>query len=130
MKKYLWDTGALTLYFAGHKKIKQIMNGTTNSIESGYIPRPVFAEFYYKTWQKFGEQAAKVRTITLQNSKNKEVFIDSSEIYDVGRLKVQYPQLSMVDAQILVLGKRENATILTTDEYLTRVTNQIIKIDY
>ena len=130
MKNYLWDTGALTLYFAGHNDAKQIMDGIVNSVDRGFVGRSVLAEFYYKTWQKFGEQTAKVRTITLQNSNNREIFIASSEIYDLGRLKVKYPKLSLVDAEVLVLGKRENAIILTTDTYLTEVTKKITKLDY
>ncbi len=74
MKSYLWDTGALSQLFAKHHKAVSMMIKMINQETLGFVPTIVFAEFYYKTWQNFGEKAAQLRIINL-----KEIGIQESQ---------------------------------------------------
>lgn len=119
-KKFIWDTGALSLFFMGHSKAKSIMLDIQNSKAQGFVPLIVISEFYYKTWQKFGKQAAEVRTISILDILE-EITMTSEDKFDVGELKIKNPELSMVDAIILTLSDKYRATLLTTDTPITEV---------
>lgn len=67
---------------------------------------------------------------TFKERDNQSTCREASQIFDVGRLKVQFPKLSMIDAQVLTLGKRTNSFVLTTDEYLKVVSKQVLKFEY
>jgi len=120
IKKYIWDTGALSLFFMNHKKTKSIMLEITDSKAQGFVPVIVLSEFYYKTWQKFGEQAAEVRTISLTDVLE-EITLTSEDKFEIGELKIKNSELSIVDAIILTLTNKYGATLLTTDKPLTKV---------
>ncbi len=129
-KKFIWDTGAISLFFMDHKKAKSLMQDIVDSRSIGYVPLIVLSEFYYKTCQKFGEQAAQIRTLALLEILE-EITMTSDDKFEVGELKVKNSELSMVDAVILTLTERYRATLLTTDEPLTRVKGyKILKLDY
>ncbi len=68
MKLYIWDTGALSLYFASHKEAKKLMQQIEKGTAIGYIPTSILAEYYYKAIQKYGKKAAQIHVITLMNS--------------------------------------------------------------
>ena len=119
-KKFIWDTGALSLFFMDHGKAKSIMQDIVNSKIQGFVPLIVISEFYYKTWQKFGKQAAEVRTISILDILE-EISIQSDDKFDVGELKIKNPELSIVDAIILTLSDRYKGTLLTTDTPITEV---------
>lgn len=129
-KNFIWDTGALSLFFMNHSKAKSIMQDIMNSEVQGFVPLIVISEFYYKTWQKFGKQAAEVRTISILDILE-EISMQSEDKFDVGELKIKNPELSMVDAIILTLSDRYKATLLTTDTPITEVKGyKTIKLIY
>lgn len=131
MKTYLWDTGALSLFFANQSKTVSIMKKIFDKKCNGIVPTIVLAEFYYKSWHKFGEKAAQMRIINLRERGLQEVQFDSDDIYKIGGLKVRNNQLSIVDSIILTLSKKHKATILSTDTPLTKITGyNIIKLNY
>ena len=120
MTAYIWDTGALTLFFVQHAKAKKIMKEIVSGHHQGFVPRIVLTEFFYKTWQKFGEQAAQIQTINTKEVLT-EIATNEEDIFRIGALKVKNPLLSMVDATILHLSKKVSATILTTDQAICDV---------
>ena len=130
IKKYIWDTGALSLFFMNHQKTKLIMQDISKSQAKGQVPLVVLSEFYYKTWQKFGEQAAKIRIISILEILE-EVTLTSEDIFEVGELKVKNSELSMVDAIILTLTNKHGAILITTDTPITMVKGYTtIKLTY
>ena len=118
MKKYIWDTGALALFFADHIKAKKIMQNIENENAIGYIPTSILAEYYYKAIEKYGKQGAQVQIITLTNSTLKEITLNNQYIFKIGELKVKYHKLSYIDRLVISLGIQEKPTLLTTDGYI------------
>ena len=130
MKRYIWDTGAISLFFMDHPKIKHHMREIVDNKALGYVPTITLSEFYYKTWQKFGKQAAQVRTITISNLME-EIALEPVDKFEIGELKIKNSQLSIVDAVILTLSRKHNATLLTTDTPLSKVKGySAIKLKY
>ncbi len=114
-KKYLWDTGALFLFFGGHRKAKTIMTEIENNDAIGYIPKLVLVEFYYKTMEKLGKITANYQLLLLKESKNIIIDFEENDIEKIGKIKLNYRDLSFVDSVIYTLGLSLNATIITTD---------------
>lgn len=112
---YLWDTGALFLYFADHLEAKTLMEKIERDQAKGYIPQLVLVEFFYKTVEKLGKQVAEYQLILLKESKNSIVGMHDNQITDIGLLKLNNRTLSMVDCVIGVLSKLYKTTIITTD---------------
>ena len=130
IKKYIWDTGALSIFFAGNKMTKQKYKEIIKKKALGYVPTLVLSEFYYKSWQKFGQQAAEMRTISVSETME-ELTLEIGDKFDVGELKVKNPELSIVDAVIMTLADRVGATILTTDGLITKEKGySSIKLDF
>lgn len=131
MTKYIWDTGALSLVYAKHKDATRYYRDILNSKHRGLVPDLVLSEFFYKTWSKFGEQAALVSTMNYENEILEVVTHSEGDIYDIGDLKVKYSQLSMIDRLLIVLAKKFGATILTTDQPIKDSREcKVINFDY
>ena len=118
---YVWDTGALTQFFAGQVETKKLMKHTLSGESISFIPQLVFSEFYYKTWQNYGEQAALVRTKSLRESKVNEYILSEKDTYVVGKMKIDFPFLSIIDAIVATTAKVTTSTVITTDSDFTKV---------
>lgn len=119
--KYIWDTGGLFLYFADHREAKSIMIKIQNSDVVGYIPKLVMVEFYYKTMEKLGKKIADYQTLLLKESKNNIIDFEYDDISEIGKLKSQYRNLSIVDCVISILSKNLYARIVTTDDDFKKI---------
>ncbi len=131
MKKYIWDTGALALYFAAHIEVKKVMQEIEQGKAIAFIPTSILAEYYYKAIEKYGKKAAQVQIITLMNSALEEITISRENVFKIGELKVKYHKLSYIDSLVISLGLQKKAILLTTDGYI-RDTKLIktMKFDY
>ena len=114
-KLYLWDTGALCLYFADHFEAKALMKEIESDQATGYVPKLVLVEFYYKTMEKLGKQIAEYQLTLMKDSKNKIICFKGDHISEIGLLKLQNRDLSIVDSVIGILCKLYKARIITTD---------------
>ena len=131
MKSYVWDTGALSLFFSGNEIAMKLIEENRSEKSKGYIPQLIFSEFYYKTWQKFGEQAALIRTKTLRESEIEEYFLNERDTYVVGKMKLDYPFLSIIDAIVVATAKANYSTIVTTDGDFLKIKGiKVKKIEY
>lgn len=127
MKSFVWDTGALVLYFVDHDIAQKLMSEIVNERSVGYIPQIVYSEFYYKTWQTFGEQAAIVQTLSLRESELKEYILNETDLFRVGNAKIKYPILSIVDAIVLTTARATKSSIVTTDNGFSKIKGINIK---
>ena len=84
MKSFVWDTGAISLFFADNDGAHKIMKDITSDKSLGYIPQLVFSEFYYKTWQVYGEQADLLSTQTLRESQLLEYILQEKILMLLG----------------------------------------------
>ncbi|MCE7733266.1 MAG: type II toxin-antitoxin system VapC family toxin [Candidatus Heimdallarchaeota archaeon] len=114
-KLYLWDTGALFLYFADHSEARTLMQKIESSQARGFIPQLVLVEFFYKTMEKLGKQTAEYQLTILKESKNNIIGIKDNQISEIGLLKLSNRTMSMVDCVVGVLGKQYKTIIITTD---------------
>lgn len=97
----------------------------------GYVPQLVYSEFYYKTWQKLGKQAALIRVNTLRNSILQEYILTESDTYIIGKAKIDYSFFSLVDCVVYATAKANNSVIITTDDDFTNTKDiKVIKLDY
>lgn len=117
----IWDTGALSLYFADHHETKRYMREILSQKYKGYIPRLILAEFFYKTCQKLGKEVAQIRLIALRQVPIREKTLQENDVLGVGMLKIQHPKLSLADCVLVQLAKNYQATILTTEKELTTI---------
>ena len=114
------DAGALSIFFAGDSRIVPYFNRIDQDQATGLITEINLAEYYYKTCQKIGKQAADTRYFLLRNSKLKTIS-DESLCRLAGAEKCkQELALSLADCFALALAKREHATLITTDRELRR----------
>jgi predicted nucleic acid-binding protein len=112
------DAGALFLFFADDPRIVPYFNRIDQDQATGLITEINLAEYYYKTCQKIGKQAADTRYFLLRNSKLKTISDESlSRLAGVEKCK-QELDLSLADSFALALAKREQATLITTDREL------------
>ena len=112
------DAGVLSLFFAGDPRVVPYFNRIDQDQATGLITEINLAEYYYKTCQKIGKQAADTRYFLLRNSKLKTISDESlSRLAGVEKCK-QELDLSLADCFALALAKREHATLLTTDREL------------
>ena len=97
----------------------------------GYIPQLIFSEFYYKTWQVFGEQAALIRTKALRDSPLEEYILKELDTYVTGKAKVDYSFLSMVDAIVVATSKATKSIVVTSDGDFQKIKGiKVKKIDF
>lgn len=115
------DAGALSLFFAGDPRVVPYFNRIDQGQATGLITEINLTEYYYKTCQKIGRQAADTRYFLLRNSKLKTIGDESlSRLAGLEKCK-QKLDLSLADCFALALAKRENATLITTDCELGKV---------
>ncbi|MCH8906538.1 MAG: hypothetical protein IH840_05555 [Candidatus Heimdallarchaeota archaeon] len=121
MRSYIWDTGPLSLYFAGHQKSTTIMNQCLKSEVIGYVPLIILSEFHYLQWRHHGERISKMRVDSVLNSTLIISKLEERHIFGIGQYKVRYNQLSLADAALSILSKDHNSTILTTETEIPRI---------
>jgi predicted nucleic acid-binding protein len=90
------------------------------------------AEFYYKTCEKLGREAAEVRHASLRNSELSILAINERLTRAAGGLKcVHKGRLSLADAYIVAVAKTLGGTLVTTDSRigeLKLVQTKLLKI--
>jgi predicted nucleic acid-binding protein len=115
------DAGALSLFFAGDPRVVPYFNRMDRGQATGLITEINLTEYYYKTCQKLGKQAADTRYFLLRNSKLKTIGDENlTRLAGLEKCK-QELDLSLADCFALALAKRENATLITTDRELEKV---------
>ena len=93
----------------------------------GYVPQLIFSEFYYKTWQKYGEQVALLRTKTIRDSPLEEFILEERDTYVAGKAKLDYSFLSIIDAIVIATSKATKSTIITSDSDFLKVKGVKVK---
>ena len=115
------DAGALSLFFAGDPRVIPYFKRIDQGQATGLITEINLTEYYYKTCQKLGKQAADTRYFLLRNSKLKTIGDENlTRLAGLEKCK-QELDLSLADCFALALAKRENATLITTDRELEKV---------
>jgi len=120
--KFVFDAGAIALYFAGEEKIKQYFLKVFSGDYVGYVCEINLAEFYYKTAEKLGLETAEIRYLMIRNSDMKVVAPDEETSRVAATLKTRYKnQFSLADCYAIATAKVLKATVVTTDPVISRV---------
>ncbi|MFV2014476.1 MAG: PIN domain-containing protein, partial [Candidatus Heimdallarchaeota archaeon] len=116
---------------ADHTEVKKIYNEVQSAQAIGIVPGLILTEYYYKTWQFFGKQAAELRTNSFMNSKINVCDMTDDDIFNAGAYKVRNSLLSIADCVALSYAIREGAIIITTEDEMKSIKKaKVRKINY
>jgi len=131
LKRYIFDTGALIQYYAGHPDVSQIYREIANRSAEGLTCYPLLIEFFYRTAQELGFEVAQIRFVSVEKSPIRIIPLDRSFCLDAGKMKTQYNFVSLADAFALSLSRKYHGILLTTDRSLEAVSGiKVHKITY
>ncbi len=136
MKKYLFDTNAISLTFNRNlpekwiRPWKEVKAGTGGLV----LFEPLISETYYKNIPKHGKKKSKDDIYLLKSlPKTKIHQLNDNDAMNAGDIKIQYKQyqLSLVDCFLITVARANNAKIFTTDHNLSNVARKMnVKVDY
>lgn len=120
--RYIFDAGALALYFAGNNEVKDYFNEVFDTEVEGFVLEINLAEFYYKTAEVLGLEAAEIRYRMIRNSELKilSAMDDVTRKAAIVKLKNKN-KLSLADSFLIAEAEDLNAKIITTDKSIKEV---------
>lgn len=121
MKKYIFDTGALMLYFAGHTRARELIDEVKAKNREAVIPLVVFIEFYYKSAKEYGKEITRMRLASLKTILQLENVLEEKNALIIGEIKLNNNSLSFVDSVLVLTAKKENGIIITTDTPVAKI---------
>ena len=128
--RYIFDAGALALYFAGNDKVKDYFNKVFDMEVEGFILEINLAEFYYKTAEVLGLEVAEIRYRMIRNSELKQLSAVDEVTRKAAIVKLRNKnKLSLADSFLIAEAEDLDARIITTDKSIKEVaTNRTIYI--
>ena len=115
--KYIIDAGALALYFAGDKRVKEYFNEIFEGKVEGYVLEINLAEFYYKTAEVLGLETAELRYRMIRNSDLRQMSSGNKITREAAIIKLNHRNiLSLADSFLIAEARERGMTILTTDK--------------
>ncbi|RLG78309.1 MAG: DNA-binding protein [Thermoprotei archaeon] len=120
--KYVIDAGALALYFAGDRRVKKYFDEILRGISEGYLCEINLAEFYYKTAEKLGIDAADIRYEAIRASPINQIPVEGELTREAAKVKLKLrDKVSLADAFLVALTYRVRGIALTTDPVIKDV---------
>lgn len=121
------DAGVLALHFIDDSRVRSYFHGIQKRTINGYMVHVNLAEYYYKACKQLGRDTADIRYLSVIRSEIK-VFMDEMLARDAGLEKCRRTlDLSLADCFALVVAKKFDATLLTTDKELVKVKDVRVK---
>ncbi len=118
----VFDTGALSLYFAGDKRVTDPLRDVSGGVAAGYTCELNLAELYAKTCEKLGRETALLRYNSIRQSRIVVSPPDEALTRLAGELKSAHrAQLSLVDAYTIALARHQGSVLYTTDTRIARL---------
>ena len=123
------DSPILLLYFAGDKRVEDLVNKINDGVAEGYMLELCISELFTKLEAKFGYGVANKRLEAIKNSRIKVMGVDYELMKVAGQIKSMHKgKLAMIDAYMIALAKNLHAVLVTSDDNTAR-TNEV-KIEY
>ena len=119
MTTFVFDTGALSLFYADDERLRPLVNRIHAERAQGLISSVTLSEFYYKTCQSLGRDVATLWSRQL-SERMEVVAADVDLSFSAGLEKCRNNSLSLADAHALALTKRVRGILLTTDSELAK----------
>lgn len=128
-RTFLLDSTAVLLYFAGEKRVEDVINRVSDGAAEGYMLELCASELFSKLEEKFGYDAAAKRMEAVKNSRIKLVGADYELMKLAGQIKSEHKgKLPMTGACMLALARKLDAVIVTSDEQVAKAAKT--KIEY
>ncbi len=106
-RSYVFDAGAISLYYAGTEAVKPYFVRVFSGRARGFVSEVNLAEFYYKTAEKKSTESAEAWYLQIRRSR-----------------KVKRKNLSLADCYALATREAMRAVLLTTDLTLKEVSGR------
>jgi predicted nucleic acid-binding protein len=116
---FVFDTGALSLFFAEDERLRSLVNAIQGGRDVGFLSSVTVAEFYYKTCQTLGRDVATLRSRQI-SERVQIIAADLDVSLSAGLEKCRNSRLSLADCYALTLTKRLRGLLLTTDSELAK----------
>lgn len=127
--RYVIDTGALALYFSGDPRVKKHFNEILQGTSEGYLCEANLAEFYYKTAEKLGVDAADIRYEAVKNSPISQVPVEGELTREAAKVKLKHRgKVSLVDSFLIALTSQVKGVALTTDPTVKEILKDRCKL--
>jgi len=117
MKPFVFDTGAISLFYADDQRLRPFVDKIRLKQAEGFLSSVTLSEFYYKTCQTVGRDVANMWSRQL-NERMQVVEVGFELSMAAGREKCRNGRLSLADAFALALSKSLRGTLFTTDSEL------------
>ncbi len=126
---FVLDSPILLLYFAGDKRIEDLVNKISDGVAEGYMLELCVSELFTKLDERFGYSTANKRLEAVKNSRIKVKGVDYELMKVAGQIKSMHKgKLAMVAAYMIALAKKLGAVLVTSDDSIAR-TNEV-KVEY
>ncbi len=130
MKRYLFDTSAISLMLEGNvpDKWKRFWIDVRTGRGRLILFEPLVSETYYKNVQVHGKKPSKRNVLWLKAlPETTMVHLDDNHAIAAGDIKVEHSRfsLSLVDCFILAVAKSQSAKIITMDHSLRDVARKM-----
>lgn len=120
MNRFIIDTGALTLFFFGDKRVSPYFQQLQDGQAEGFMTSVSLAEFFYKVCQRLGRETA---VLWFHQTRSFLNIVETNEplTMKAGFEKCRKNEFSLADSFALALTKETKGTLLTTDSELVKV---------
>ncbi len=119
MNSFVFDTGALSLFYADDERLRSLVDRIHGGGARALLSSVTLCEFYYKTCQSLGRDVATLWSRQL-SERMQVVGADLELSLSAGLEKCRNNKLSLADSYALALSKRVGGTLLTTDSELAK----------
>lgn len=119
MTSFVFDTGALSLFYADDPRLRPVVAGIHAGRFKGLISSVTLSEFYYKTCQTLGRDVADLWSRQL-GERMQVVAADLELSLSAGLEKCRNSRLSLADSHALALTRHVGGVLLTTDSELAK----------
>lgn len=120
MTSFVFDTGALSLFFVDDERLRPIVDRIFREKAEGLLSSVTLSEFHYKTCQSLGRDVATLWARQLSERMG-VVWADPELSLSAGLEKCRNNRLSLADSFALALAKRVSGILLTTGSVLAAV---------
>ena len=128
-RTFVLDSSILLLYFAGDKRVEDMINKVNDGIGEGYMLELCVSELFTKLEEKFGYSQASKRLEAIKNSRIKVIRTDYDMMKVAGQIKSTHKgRLSMTSAYMIALAKKLDSVLVTSDDSIGK-TNEV-KVEY
>ncbi len=126
MTSYVFDTGALSLFFSADERLRPLVERVQRGSADGFLSSVTLAEFFYKTCQTLGRDTATLWSRQL-GEKVQVLEADLELSLSAGLEKCKNNNLSLADSYALAVTRRVHGTLLTTDSELAKAKDSTVR---